>query len=143
MKSFRLHIGSKSELVKDVVGLSIGVGLFLVLHRFHIAATGWRIIAILAGAVFVGYVCRGRLSRKLRTRYPNARWIGLLAVGLAIATFGVIAHFVVPGADEHALTLAFILPAGACIAIFVIVNRETQMLHDRTRPNPSLMPTRT
>jgi|JI10StandDraft_1071094.scaffolds.fasta_scaffold351516_2 hypothetical protein len=124
MKSFRLHIGPKSELVQDVVGISVGAGLFLILHFFPIAETAWRIIAIIAGAVFVGYVCRGRLSRSLRTRYPNARWIGLLAVGLAIAMFGVIARFVVSKADENATTLAFILTAGACIATFVVVNRQ-------------------
>ena len=124
MKSFRLHTGPKGELVQDIVGLLVGVGLFLALHFFHIAESAWRIVAIITGAVFVGYMCRGRLCRSLRIRYPNARWIGLLAVGLAIATFGVIARFVVPGAEEGTFTLAFILPAGACIAMFVIINRK-------------------
>jgi hypothetical protein len=124
MKSFRLHTESKRELIQGIVALLIGVGLFLALHYFHIAETAWRVVAVLAGAVFVGYLCRGQLCRMLRQRYPNARWIGLLAVGFAIATFGVIARFVVPGAEEGAFTLAFILPAGACIATFVIINRR-------------------
>ncbi len=124
MKSFRLHTGPKGELIQAIVALLIGVGLFLALHHFHIAETAWRVVAVLVGAVFVGYLCRGQLCRSLRQRYPNARWIGLLAVGLAIVTFGVIARFVVPGAEESAFTLAFILPAGACIATFVIINRR-------------------
>jgi hypothetical protein len=76
------------------------------------------------GAVLVSYLCRGHVCRSLRTKYPNARWIGLLAVGFAIAAFGFLARFVVPHADERAFTLAFILPAGACIATFVIINRK-------------------
>ena len=124
MKSFRLHTGPKGELIQFAIALLIAVGLFLALHYFHITETAYRVVAVLAGAVFVGYLCRGQLCRKLRRRYPNARWIGLLAVGFAIATFGVIARFVVPGADEGAFTTAFILPAGACIATFVIINRR-------------------
>jgi peptidoglycan/LPS O-acetylase OafA/YrhL len=124
MKSFHLHTGSKGELIQFVIALLIGVGLFLALHHFHITETAYQVMAVLAGAVFVGYLCRGQLCRRLRGRYPNARWVGLLAVGFAIATFGVIARFVVPGADEGAFTLAFILPVGACIATFVIINRK-------------------
>jgi hypothetical protein len=124
MKSFRLYTGPKAELIQGIVALLIGVGLFLALHYVTIAETAWRVVAVMAGAVFVGYLCRGQLSRSLRQQYPNARWIGLLAVGLAIAAFGVIARFVVPGAEEGAFTLAFILPAGGCIATFVIINRS-------------------
>ena len=124
MKSFRLHTESKTDLVLGIIALLVGVGLFLALHHFHIAETVWRVVAVFGGAVFVGFLCRGQLCRALRQRYPNARWIGLLAVGFAIGTFGVIARFVVPGAEEGAFTLAFILPAGVCIATFVIVNRR-------------------
>ena len=98
--------------------------MFFVLHYFHIADAVWRVAALLAGAVFVGCLCRGHLCRGLREKYPNARWIGLLAVGLAIATFGVIARFVVPGAEEGSFTLIFFIPAGVCIAVFVLINRR-------------------
>jgi hypothetical protein len=124
MKSFRLQTASKTELTQGIVGLLLGVGLFLALHYYQIADTVWRIVAVLAGALFVGYLCRGQLCRTLRLRYPNARWVGLLAIGFAIVTFGVIARFAVPGTEEGAFTLAFILPAGACIATFVIANRK-------------------
>jgi uncharacterized membrane protein HdeD (DUF308 family) len=124
MKSFRLHTEPKRELIQGIVALVIGVGLFLALHHFQIAQTAWRVVAVLVGAVLVGSLCRGQLCRALRQRHPNARWIGLLAVGFAIATFGVIARVVVPGAEEGTFTLAFILPAGACIATFVIINRR-------------------
>ena len=124
MKSFHLHTESKGELIQGIVAMVSGVGLFLALHQFHIAETAWRVLAVLAGAVFVGYLCRGQLCRVLRQRYPNARWIGLLAIGFAIATFGVIARIVVPGAEEGTFTLAFLLPAGTCIAAFVIINRR-------------------
>lgn len=124
MKSFRLHTGPKGELIQGIVALLIGVGLFLALHHFHIEETAWRVIAVLACAVFVGYLCRGQLCRSLRQRYPNARWIGLLAIGYAILTFGVVARFVVPGAEESAFMAAYILPAGVCIAIFVVINRR-------------------
>ena len=124
MRSFRLHTESKAELIQFAVAVLVSVGLFLALHYFHIADTAYRVAAVLVGAVFVGYLSRGQLCRSLRQRYPNARWIGLLAVGFAIITFGVIARFVVPGADEGTFTLAFIPPAGACIATFVIINRR-------------------
>lgn len=124
MKSFRLHTDSKGELIQFVIAALIGVGVFLALQYFPIAETALRVAAVLAGAVSVGYLSRGQLCRTLRQRYPNARWIGLLAVGFAILTFGGIARLVVPGAETTSFTLAFILPAGACLATFVIVNRS-------------------
>jgi hypothetical protein len=124
MKSFRLHTDSKAELIQFAIAVLIGVGVFLALHYFPIAETALRVAAVLAGAVSVGYLSRGQLCRALRQRYPNARWIGLLAVGFAVLTFGGIARFLIPGAEESGFTLAFILPAGACIATFVIVNRR-------------------
>jgi hypothetical protein len=124
MKSFRLHIESKSELVQFAIGAFIGIGVFLMLHHFDISGTGYRVFTLLLAAVIVGYLWRGRLCRTLRQRYPRARWIPLLAVGFTIAGFGVIARFVLPQGDEGWFTLAFILPAGACIAAFVIINRR-------------------
>ena len=124
MKSFRLHTGSKSEVIQTIIATLIGVGLFLALHYLGITDAVWRIVAILAGAVSVGYLCRGHLARGLRQKYPNARWVGLVAVGFTIATFGAIAHFVVPSADESTITSAFFIPAGLCIAAFVFINRK-------------------
>ena len=124
MKSFRLHTDSKRELIQFVITVLIGIGAFLAPHYFPIAETALRVAVVLGGAVSVGYLCRGQLCRALGQRYPNARWIGLLAVGFAVLTFGGIARFVIPGAQETGFTLAFILPAGASIAEFVIVNRR-------------------
>ncbi len=124
MRSFRLHIESKAELIWDAIALAVGVGVFFLLRHWQIAELAWRIGALLAAAVFVGYLLRGRLCRTLRQRYPNARWIGLLAVGMTVLTFGVIARFVVPGAQEGFFMLPFILLAGACIATFVVANRK-------------------
>jgi hypothetical protein len=124
MKSFRLHTDSKGELIQFVIAVLIGIGLFLALHYFPIAETAYRVVVVLAGAVFVGYLCRGQLCRALRRQYPNVRWIGLLAAGFAVLTFGGVARFIVPGGEEGSFTLAFILPAGACLATFVIINRK-------------------
>lgn len=124
MKSFRLHTDSKGELIQFGVAVLIGVGVFLALLYFPIAETALRIALALAGAVSAGYLCRGQLCRALRQQYPNARWVGLLAVGFAILTFGGVARFVVSGGEESSFTLAFILPAGVCIATFVVVNRS-------------------
>ena len=124
MKSFHLQPEPKREVVLSIAALLVGVGLFLALRRYPISQTAWRIVAVLAGALVVGYLCRGQLCRTLRQRYPKARWIVLLALGFSIAIFGVVARFTVPGAEEGTFTLAFILPAGACIATFVIVNRR-------------------
>jgi hypothetical protein len=107
-----------------VLAAFLAVGVLLALHFFPIARTALRIAAVFAGAAFVAYLARGQLCRVLLRQYPNAHRIGLLACGFAVATFGVIARFVVPGAEEGAFTLAFILPAGACIAAFVIINRR-------------------
>ena len=124
MKSFRLHIESKSELVQSAIGLIIGVGVFLALQHFDVSGIGYRVVMLLLAAVMAGYLWRGQLGRTLRRRFPNARWIPLLAVGFTIAGFGVIARFVLPQADDGWFTLAFILPAGACIVAFVIINRR-------------------
>ena len=121
---FILALLSERGWTQRTLAIVLGVGLFFALDYFRITDTVWRVVALLAGAVFVGYLCRGYLCRSLRQKYPNARWIGLLAVGFAIVTFGVIARFVVPGAEEGSLTLSFIVPAGVCIATFVIINRR-------------------
>ena len=110
--------------MRGITALSIGAALFLTLNYFHIAEKAWRIAMLLAGAVFVGYLIRGQTCRVLRRQYPNARWIGLLAVGLSIMTFGCIARWLVPGGHESMFTMAFILPAGVCIFAFVIINRK-------------------
>ena len=124
MKSFHLDTTSKREVIQMVGALLIGVGLFFALEYFQITATVWRAVTLLSGAVFVGYLCRGHLCRSLRRKYPNARWIGLLAIGLSIASFWATARLVVPGAEDGSLTLVFIIPAGACIATFVFINRK-------------------
>ncbi|MFO1040649.1 MAG: hypothetical protein U0941_02635 [Planctomycetaceae bacterium] len=124
MKSFRLHTGSAAEIVQFIVAAIISIGLFWTLRYFHITDTGYRVISILVVAVFVAYLCRGTFCRSLRRQYPNARWIGLLAVGFSIATFGTAARFIVPGADQGSLTLGYIVMAGACIATFVIISER-------------------
>src|SRR5437016_14565784 len=123
MKSFRLASTSRREVIESVIALLIGVGIFFALDYFHITEAVWRVFALLSGAIFVGYLCRGYVCRSLRGKYPNARWIGVLAVGFAITTFGVIARFVVPGAEEGQSILAFIVPSAVCVAAFLIVNR--------------------
>ena len=92
MKSFHLDSVSKREVIDTLIALLVGVGSFFALHYFQVTDTVGRVVALLAGAVFVGHLSRGHLCRGLRQEYPNARWIGLLAVGFAIATFGVIAQ---------------------------------------------------
>jgi peptidoglycan/LPS O-acetylase OafA/YrhL len=110
--------------MQGVLGIAVAVGLLAALSSFAITDTVVRVITITAGALVVGSLCRGQLCHNLRARYPNARWIGLLAVGLAIGTFGIIARFVIPEADDDGLTLMFTLAAAACIAIFVVINRR-------------------
>lgn len=124
MKSFRLHVESKTELIQSIFGLLIGVGVFLALQFFHIDKVGWRILLLFSCASFVAYLIRGSLSRSLRAKYPTARLIGLLAVGITISTFGVFARFLIPGADDGWFTLAFVLAAGGFIGAFVILNRK-------------------
>ena len=124
MKSFRLHTGSTAEIVQLIIAAIISIGLFWTFRYFQITDTAYRVISIMVVAVVVAYLCRGTLCRSLRRQYPNARWIGLLAVGISVATFGTAARFIVPGADQGALTLGYILTAGACIATFVIINRS-------------------
>ncbi|MBI3985375.1 MAG: hypothetical protein HY343_00510 [Lentisphaerae bacterium] len=61
------------------------------------------------------------MCRALRQRYPNARWIPLLAVGFSIGIFGVIARFVLPHADDASFTLSFIVPMGVGFGILPIL----------------------
>lgn len=124
MKSFWLHIGSKREGMLDAIGIMLALPLVGALHYFHIAEPAWRMTVIIGGAILVGSLCRGSLCRGFRLRYPNARWLGLLAVGWVLAMFGVFARFIIRGADDRTLTLALLVPGGGCIATFLLINQR-------------------
>jgi hypothetical protein len=124
VKSFRLEVESRRELIQNGLALLIGAGVFLALDRLGIAEIAWRVVILLSGAVFAGWLCRGRLCRVLRRRYPNARWIALLAVGLSVLAFGFLARILFPWAEEGMFTPAFLVLSGGCVAAFLLVNRR-------------------
>jgi len=124
MRSFRLHTLSTAEWIQTAVAFGIGIALFVTFGALGVAESLWRTTAILGGAVTVGWLCRGQFYRTLRRRYPHARAVGLLAIGFVILAFWGITQLLASEADTGRFTLAFILPALACISVFVIVNRK-------------------
>src|SRR5437867_6288552 len=90
MKSFRLDRESVGDFIESWPIIVVSVALSLLLAYLGWLDAVWRIFLVLFAGAYFGYVLRGMLSQNLKERYPNARWIGLLSVGLVVATLGVV-----------------------------------------------------
>ncbi len=124
MKSFRLHIESISDITQSALGFFIGAGIVGLAYFFGIANPVLYTLLLLGAASFTGYLCRGTLCRMLKNQYPNARWTPLLAIGFSLCGFGALAQFLAPEGIRNTVILALLLPAGICIATFVVANKN-------------------
>src|SRR5690349_24789172 len=92
MKSFRLDRESVSKFIESWPMLAISAAICLGLAYVGWTNAFWRVLLVVYAGAYFGYVVRGRLFANLRERYPNARWIGLLSVGLSVMTLGVLSR---------------------------------------------------
>ncbi len=123
MKSFRLHIQSRSDLLQSLLGFLIGSAAVLILLYAPIPSQLAQTLLLLAAAIITGYLIRSYPARALRRRYPNARMLPLLTIGLSIcAAAAFFQFFLLP--QSPTLMLAFYLPAFTFIAAFIFINRR-------------------
>ncbi|MGN6545034.1 MAG: hypothetical protein ACTHK7_08285 [Aureliella sp.] len=124
MKSFRLDTESITEAVESWPALCAAAALTaLLVYLGRFDATS-RIVLVVGGGVYFGYALREHLGRKLRLRYPRASWHVLLAIGLCVATAGVIARMALPAMQGSPLDLAWIVVSFVSILAFVVINRH-------------------
>lgn len=124
MKSFRLQIEDRKDLLLSLLWMAMGALIVLVSYWLGVGEVAAKTMMLLSGAFSVGFFARGHACRALRHKYPNARWIPLVAIGLAFASFLPIAMIVLPKGISNGAMLPFVLAAGGCLATFVIRNRH-------------------
>jgi hypothetical protein len=124
MKSFRLDRESVNDFVESwpIIFVALAVtGLFGYLGWLD---AFWRVCLVLIAGAYFGYVLRGMLTQNLMARYPNARWIGLLSVGLVVAALGVFVRMAFPATQGDAVDIAWLSLSFVCILTFIVINRR-------------------
>jgi hypothetical protein len=124
MKSFRLDQESVADIARSwpliIAALGVSVGLAY-LGWFDAA---WRVSLVVFAGLYFGYVVRGSFAQNLQERYPNARFIGLLSVGLVVATLGVFTRMVFPNTQGGRLDIVWLAISFVSILTFVVINRH-------------------
>jgi hypothetical protein len=124
MKSFRLDRNSVSELLATWPAALLAIALLTGLAYvgwFHVVA---RILFIGLGALYWGFVFRGRLHDSLRQKYPHAQALLLLAIALVTLTLGVVVRMTFPAVQGGVFDLVWLSTAFCFILAFVVVNRR-------------------
>ena len=124
MKSFRLDRESVTDFMESWPVLVASVALCVWLGYVGWSNVVWRVVLVLYAGAYFGYVVRGRLFGNLRERYPNARWIGLLSVGLSVMTLGVVARMAFRETQGGLLDMVWLSLSFICIFTFVVANRR-------------------
>lgn len=129
MKSFRLDT-SKQELLESwpaillatcVCGISLYFGWFNVVGR---------ILFIVIGASYFGFVSRGFFASRIEAQYPNARHRWLVSVGLTSAALGVFVRMLMPKLQGGPVDYVWLSLSFFTILAFVLLNRrDPDVLH--------------
>lgn len=124
MKSFRLDRESVGDFIQSWPIILIALALTGLLAYLGWLDAAWRVCLVLFAGAYFGYVLRGMLSQNLREHYPNARWIGLLSVGLVVATFGGTVRMAFPATQGGLVDIVWLSMSFVCILAFVVINRR-------------------
>lgn len=124
LNSFRLDPDSRGELVPLLIAVVITGAAFGVLYSLDMLSVGMRVGVLLMAAFLVSQFCTGAVRRSLALQYPNARWIGLLSMAYVLMGFGVVGQFVFEWLTPQRLFYLFLLPGGAAVLVFLILNRR-------------------
>ena len=124
MKSFRLDRQSVTDFLQSwpLIVVSIGVSVWLGYLGWYDAV--WRVSLVVFAGLYFGWVFRGSLSQSLKERYPNARWIGLLSIGMVVATSGVVLRMAFPATQGGLLDIVWLSISFVCLLTFVVINRR-------------------
>lgn len=119
MKSFRLDRDSVEEVIQ-------GWPLFLVIVIIG-SAVAWFATAYIWGRILIpllfGVALGPRIVGQLRQRYPTAKQLWLLSIGMATMLAGVTARMAFPSWQGIAFDLPWLGVAFSSILVFVLVNR--------------------
>jgi hypothetical protein len=124
VKSFRLDSDSIDDAIQSLPAMIAAVTVCGILAYFGWFDATWRAVLIVFGAIYFGYVFRGSLTQSLRSKYPNASYIGLLSIGLCAVTFGVLARMVFPTLQGGYLDYVWLSISFTTILTFVVMNRR-------------------
>jgi hypothetical protein len=126
MKSFRLDRDSVREFFDSWPALVIAAILGGLSVYFGVTQVWGRVAALLVFGVYGGYLLRGRVGERLQEKYPSARWVWLVAVGMTTAGFGVATRMAFPQVQGSAFDLTWLAISFLSILVFVIVNRKNK-----------------
>ncbi|MBI1348739.1 hypothetical protein GC163_20900 [bacterium] len=84
----------------------------------------WRGLVIVFAGYYFGYLARGRLFQNLQEKYPRARGIGLLSIGMVTLTLGVLTRMTFQEMQGGAFDVAWLVASFIAILAFVIINRR-------------------
>jgi len=124
VKSFRLDPDSVTEFFDSWPALVTGA--LLVCLSAYLGIThlwGW-IFAVLICGIYGGYLLRGVTTRRFQEKYPGARWMWLLTVGMTTPTVGVATRMAFPQTQGTAFDLAWLGVSFFSILAFVVINRK-------------------
>lgn len=124
MKSLRLDRQSIAELVESWPLVVVAIGISGWLGYMGWFDPAWRMSLVIFAGLYFGYVLRGSLGRGLAERFPNARFRGLLSVGMIVMTLGVLTRMGFPQTQGGAFDLAWLGVSFVSLLAFVIVNRR-------------------
>lgn len=124
MKSFRLDTQSIKDTIErwpTMLAALVICALLVYVGWFDAIGRG---ILIVFGGVYFGYVLRGTVTGNLRRKYPNAKHVWLVSIGLTGATLGVIVRMLMPSLQGGFVDYVWIVLAFTTILAFVIINRD-------------------
>ena len=124
MKSFRLDTESIHDAIASWPAILAAVAISAGLAYLGWLDAAWRALLILFATAYFGYLLRGRFADKLRAKYPNAKCLGLVSIGLTSATLGVFVRMLMPSLQGGWTDYVWLTVSFTTILAFVILNRH-------------------
>jgi hypothetical protein len=124
MKSFRLDTESIYDAIESWPAILIALAISAFLTYAGWFNVKWRGILVVFAAVYFGYALRGVFAHNLRAKYPNAKSIWLLSVGMTSVLLGVLARMLLPSLQGVLTDYVWIIVSFSTILAFVVINRH-------------------
>jgi len=124
MRSFRLDRESLSDALQSWPAMVGAIAMCCAVAYVGWTHLFWRGLVIVFAGYYFGYVARGNLFHNLQEKYPQARYIGLLSMGMVTLTLGVLVRMTFREMQGGAFDVVWLLAAFIAILAFVIINRR-------------------
>ena len=124
MKSFQLDTESIHDAIESwpAILIALAISVFLTYAGwFNVTCRG---ILVVFAAVYFGYALRGVFARSLRAKYPNAKSIWLLSIGMTSVLLGMLARMLLPSLHGVTTDYVWIVVSFMTILAFVVINRH-------------------